>query len=81
MNENKYFDVTAVIKLNELGGTGEYSDTADLDVINLMMKSEFVTIGEKTIRVQGIEVTDRGEIRFYGEEVKKDGTLILFEEL
>jgi hypothetical protein len=85
-NESKRLSVSAITRINTIGagGIGHTEGTADIDTVKLMMKSQFVTINEKTIRVSAIEITDLAHVKFYGEEVRKhpdDKEVISFDSI
>ncbi|QGH35150.1 hypothetical protein GI584_14335 [Gracilibacillus salitolerans] len=61
MNEEKYLDVKIV------EGEGSYADTANYDVVKLMMKADVVTVRGKSLRVETIEVNEQGVVTFHGK--------------
>ena len=51
--------------------TGSHEYNVDLDYGKLMLHSEYVTIGKKTLKKDYAEVNASGKITFYGTFVDK----------
>jgi hypothetical protein len=62
--EERLYDIEAIIE------NGTYSDTVTLDVLNLMMKANIVSIRGTSVRVSEIEVTEMGVVRFHGNRAE-----------
>lgn len=71
MSEKTYVKVSAIYKINDNGGVGTSEATATLDVVKLMMEADFVKVYNTTILVKAVEVTDNGDVNFYGEEINE----------
>ncbi|MBS2969099.1 hypothetical protein J9317_10030 [Metabacillus sp. KIGAM252] len=50
----------------------EFHDTVDLQIAQLMMQSDFITVNMNTVRVYAKEVTSTGIVKFYGVKRKPE---------
>jgi hypothetical protein len=60
VEDEKMYDIEAVIE------NGTYGSEVTLDILQLMMQADVVTIRGTTLTVHEVEVTDQGVIRFHG---------------
>ncbi|KZZ82735.1 MULTISPECIES: hypothetical protein [Bacillaceae] len=49
-----------------------FHDKVDLEIAQLMMLSDFITVNSNTVRVYAKEVTSAGIVKFYGIRKKPE---------
>ena len=64
--------INVIVKINDLGGIGQYDAIVDYQTAMLMMNSDIVTIRGRSYRVKYKEVDSSGKVNFYSEEVKRE---------